>query len=402
MKSYLEDNYDLMCFNSKEVNEVKLVRMMGSRLMIVMFENNEIQNREIDTARKLNIPILFIYNSLYVQKIYPVNKGEHKIVFNNLEDVAMILKDKFKLIKKIKKQKNLPFQILEENKPKLYQSKKIKSISILKENNKLLLAGDKIQYYDLNENTLVPLKSHEFNEGQLNVCVNNKGKEIIILNNRVISKYNFDFDKISEDKILEIDDNVVINEIFVNEVNKHVYGISDDSFKLYQFDEEFKLEHTMEITTPLLIKVLNNNLYMLLQTYRNLNIERKKTSQIIENEKSFIGKYSQRGNEVIKFKRKIILDVLVAPLDFHVDEKYILIFSRYMNKHYLFDFNLHLFLYNHDGIFLQKTGLGILCFTGTRFFVVDYENIYYANFKVKSDSVIKRFKMRPEEKHENI
>jgi hypothetical protein len=169
MKSYLEDNYDLMCFNSKEANEVKLVRMMGSRLMIVMFENNEIQNREIDTARRLNIPILFIYNSLYVQKIYPVNKGEQKIVFNNLEDVAMILKDKFKLIKKIKKQKNLPFQILEENKTKLYQSKKIKSISILKENNKLLLAGDKIQYYDLNENTLVPLKSHEFNEGQLNV-----------------------------------------------------------------------------------------------------------------------------------------------------------------------------------------------------------------------------------------
>jgi hypothetical protein len=63
MKSYLEDNYDLICFNSKQskdVAEVKLVLMMGSSLMIVMCQNNEIQKREINTARRLKIPILFI------------------------------------------------------------------------------------------------------------------------------------------------------------------------------------------------------------------------------------------------------------------------------------------------------------------------------------------------------
>jgi hypothetical protein len=51
-----------MCYNSKlyeDVAEVKLVVMMGSRLMIVMFQNNDIQNIEINTARKLNIPIFF-------------------------------------------------------------------------------------------------------------------------------------------------------------------------------------------------------------------------------------------------------------------------------------------------------------------------------------------------------
>jgi hypothetical protein len=53
-----------MCYNSKlseDVKEEKLVLMMGSSLMIVMFENNEIQNQEINTARRLKIPIfLFI------------------------------------------------------------------------------------------------------------------------------------------------------------------------------------------------------------------------------------------------------------------------------------------------------------------------------------------------------
>jgi hypothetical protein len=72
MKSLLEDNYDLMCYNSKQsknVDEVNLVSMMGSSLMIVMFENNEIRKREVNTTRRLNIPILFINNSLYRTRI---------------------------------------------------------------------------------------------------------------------------------------------------------------------------------------------------------------------------------------------------------------------------------------------------------------------------------------------
>ena len=80
---------------------------------------------------------------------------------------------------------------------------------------------------------------------------------------------------------------------------------------------------------------------MLLKSYGNLNIEGRDTSQIIENEKSFIGVYCQKGNEFIKFKRKIILDVLVWPLDFHVDENYIFIFSHFINKHHLFNTHSH-------------------------------------------------------------
>jgi hypothetical protein len=62
MESYLKDNYDLMCYNSikfKAIDEDQLLVMMGSSLMIVMFQNNEIQNKEINTARRLNIQILF-------------------------------------------------------------------------------------------------------------------------------------------------------------------------------------------------------------------------------------------------------------------------------------------------------------------------------------------------------
>ena len=113
--------------------------------------------------------------------------------------------------------------------------------------------------------------------------MNNKDKEIIILNNRVFSKYNFDFVRLpeDEDKILKVED--IINEIIVNEENKHVYGISNNLGKLYHFDKEFKLIQTMNVRIPLLIKVLNNNIYMLLKGYFNSNIEGRDTSQIIEN-----------------------------------------------------------------------------------------------------------------------
>jgi hypothetical protein len=201
--------------------------------------------------------------------------------------------------------------------------------------------------------------------------VNNKDKEIIILNNNVFSKYNIDFVRISEDKILRLKDDVEINEIVVNEENKHVYGISNNRMKLFHFDEKFKLIKTMKITIPLLIKVLNNNLYILLESYENSNIEGSNTSQIIENEKSFIGVYSQKEYEFIKFKRKIILDVLVQPRDFHVDVNYIFIFSRYINKNHLFNHHSHVFLFNHDGILLQKTGLDLRSYRDTRFLFVD-------------------------------
>ena len=163
INSNLEDNYDLMCYNSKlyeDVAEVKLVVMMGSRLMIVMFQNNDIQKREINTAKKLKIPILFIYNSLDDKQGDTTNEREYQIVFKNFEDVAMILKDSFKLIKKITKRKNLPFKTL-QNKTKLFNIFKINSISILKEKNQLILLYYKIRCYCLNGNTLKTIQSHE-------------------------------------------------------------------------------------------------------------------------------------------------------------------------------------------------------------------------------------------------
>jgi hypothetical protein len=382
LKSYLEDNYDLMCYNSKkeDKNEDKLVSMMGARLMIVMYQNNENQNKEINTARKLKIPILFINNLEEDITDYEVNNGEYKIVFQKLEDVGIILKDRFKLIKEIKKRKDLPFKTL-GNETKLFIFSKINSISILKEKNKLILAGDKIKSYNLEGEKLEAIETPKFNEGQLNACVNNKDKEIIILNNRVFSKYNFDFYKISEDKLLEVED--IINEIFVNEENKHVYGISNNSNKLYHFDEEFKIKQIIDISSSLLIKVLNNHVYMLLKGYLNSNIERNNTSQIIEYEDSFIGVYTQKENKFIKFKRKIILNVLVEPIDFHVDENFIFLFTTFINKYHLFNRKPHVLIFDHDGILLQKTGLDLHFDKNTRFLVGDYQTIYCAIFRTK-------------------
>jgi hypothetical protein len=97
----------------------------------------------------------------------------------------MILKDSFKLIKKITKRKNLPFKTL-QNKTELFNIFKINSISILKEKKQLILLYYKIRCYFLNGNTLETILSHESNEGQLNACVNNKDKEIIITKQKCI------------------------------------------------------------------------------------------------------------------------------------------------------------------------------------------------------------------------
>jgi hypothetical protein len=51
----------------------------------------------------LKIPIQFIYNSEVDKLRDSANEGEDKIVFKNLNDVEIILKDRFNLIKKIKK-----------------------------------------------------------------------------------------------------------------------------------------------------------------------------------------------------------------------------------------------------------------------------------------------------------
>jgi hypothetical protein len=380
-----------MGYNSKlrnEDNTEKLVAMMGSNLMIAMCQNSEIQNREINTARKLKIPILFIYNSEEDIERDSVNKGEDKIVFKNLEEIEMVLKDKFKLINTIKERKDLPFKNLQEQRD-LVKFTKLNSILILKEEKKLLLVGDKIQSYDLDGKILEDIQLFQFNEGQLNACVNNKDKEIIILNNRVFSKYNFDFVKISEgkDKILEVED--IINEIVVNEENKHVYGISNNRMILYHFDQEFKIKQIIDISSAILIKVLNNNLYILLKGYLNSNIKRNNTSQIIENEKSFVGVYTQKENEFIKFMRKIVLEFIVKPIDFHVDEKYIFIFTTFINKNHLFNRKPHVLVFDHDGILLQKTGLDLHLEKNTRFLAVDYKTILCADFEFKTFLITK-------------
>jgi hypothetical protein len=256
----------------------------------------------------------------------------------------------------------------------------INSISLLLEEKELILTGDKVLSYNLNTNTLEAIQALEFNDGQLNACVNNQDKEIIFLNNNVFSKYNFAFDKISEDNILSLEDNVVIDEIVVNEENKHVYGISNNSGILFHFNNEFKIMHKMEIVVPLLIKVFNSNLYMLLTGDGNSSIEKRGKNRIIEDEKSYICIYSQKGEENIKFRKKIILDVLIRPNNFHVDENYIFIFSRYSNKHRLINFKSHIFLFSHDGIFLQKTGLDINDNVRTKFLIVDNETIYCADY----------------------
>ena len=385
----------------RDDKEEKLVRMMGSKLMITMFKpNDEIQKKEINTARELNIPILFIYNSKEEKESDSVNK-EDKIIFKeDFKRIEMKLKNKFKLIKKIKKRQGLPFGTV-ENKTKLFKFTNINSLSILKEEEKekFISTGDQIQSFNLdlslfirllgvNIESILPIKilnKFKFNEGQLLACVDSTAKEIIVLNNKVFSKYNFKFEKKPEVKTLQLKDDVVIDVIVVNEENKHLYAISNNYGCLLHFDNEFTFIKQIKVTIPLLIKVFNNHLYLLLNGYGNANIEGEETSHLLEDERSFITVYSQKEDEEIKFNKKIILNHLINPSDFHIEEKYILIFTRFINQMHLGnDIYSHLFLFNHDGILLQKTRLDILGHLDTRYLVVDFKTIYCANYLEKT------------------
>jgi hypothetical protein len=118
---------------------------------------------------------------------------------------------------------------------------------------------------------------------------------------------------------------------------------------------------------------------LLLKGYLNSKIEGSSTSQIIEDEKSFIGIYSQKENLFLKFKRRIVLDFIVAPTDFDVDEKYIYIITPFINKNHLYSQESHILIFDHDGILLQKTGLELGFYKNKRFLVSDYETIYCAD-----------------------
>jgi hypothetical protein len=69
---------------------------------------------------------------------------------------------------------------------------------------------------------------------------------------------------------------------------------------------------------------------------------------------------------------------------------------------------LHVFVFNHDGIFLQKTGLGILGHLDTRFLVVNSQSIYCTHFKTQNSetqsSEIKKyinFKIKSDKKEDS-
>ena len=75
---------------------------------------------------------------------------------------------------------------------------------------------------------------------------------------------------------------------------------------------------------------------------------------------------------------------MISPSDFHIDEEFIFIFTKYINQMHLVNGNDYLFLFDHDGILLQKTGLDIFGHRFTRYLVVDFKTIYCANYLEKT------------------
>ena len=162
--------------------------------MISMFQKNgDIQKKEVNTARKINIPILFIYNSKGdKRKNGSVNSVEDQIFFEDINGVAIILKNKFRLIEEVIK--NLPFKTLKNHIEVLTNTTNVNSFSLLKDEKKLILTGYEIMCITLVNNSKEILNIGY--EGKLiKICVNYRTQEIIILNNRVFSKYDFDFEK---------------------------------------------------------------------------------------------------------------------------------------------------------------------------------------------------------------
>ena len=382
----LDQNYNLTCYNSSEGtfnNEENLVLMLGAKLFISVYgecsdniDSNRVgMNKEIATARRLKMPILFIYAS-EEQKRDDKRKyknNETRTVFTELENS---LKDKYGLIGNIKKNGH-PYKSIKSIEypiKNFYQSSNlVGTICSLKSENKLIFLRENptnacsLYTQDILNDEMVRIITGL--DSSVKICVNNRAKEIILYDFFSL-RFNIHSFKVNSDMVLVSncfksgDVAVDVTEIEVNEITSHIYGMKLN--KLFHFNENFKLIEALIIDSMLRFRVFKDELFVL---YRKIEME----------DYHYISLYREKNNK-LKLKKTLAVDysVIIDTGCFEITEKYILLMGKFRNKFNISTDGFYLFLIDRNGILLQKTRLDAfvsdLIFN---FVVVDDETIYF-------------------------
>jgi hypothetical protein len=207
-----------------------------------------------------------------------------------------------------------------------------------------------------------------------NMYVNNSKNEItLFMGDHSLCIYDFDF-KLSREVLIKNPFSIGSVQIQVNQSNNHVYGMPRYSKYFLHFNEN--LELTQELDSGVYgcfdyFKVFKEMLYFV------------KLSYIIDtvsyNSDNFIYIYNQDGSNQLEFNKKITIEssfILHPCID--VNENYIFLLGKFVNKFFISNGGDYLFLLNHDGIFLRKTRLGY-SFGGLnlQLLVIDEKTICY-------------------------
>ena len=374
LKKWLNENYNLTSFCSVETeesdNESNLVRMMGTQFFISIYNEYEdatYQNLLIETARKLKKEIIFMFNS-EEEKISDkreIRNNERRINFENLEQLKQIFDTKFKSIENIEiKFNENSFETIQLlNKDILTTNfKRIGDIYFLEEDNQLMFIGETSD--NISSIYKLAIQTNQLNkivdiDGYSSICVNNREKQIIMLDNNKFNVYDFEFHLLKNVRRKKMKKKIFI--IAINEVNNHVYGLSWSRNKLFLFDKNINLVENISVTKAKKMKVLGSQLFL-------LNIE--------DNDYSSISVYNQNDENKLKFDKNIYLDPSLVPFeDFYLNKDNILLTGVYKNKWNMSNGRIYLFTINYSGLLIKKTKLSLISINN--FILIDHHTFFF-------------------------
>jgi hypothetical protein len=408
LKSYLEDNYNINVCLSGEFsdNEEKFLAILGAELIISVYKNGDELNKiEIKTAKKLNLPILYLYNSNKdIERNLDAN--EYELDCSDIKDlnsyIKSILEKKFKIKMKLKSSQETPFVNCEADEL-LYSSHGYDDLNNLNLNlndnqSELIFTGRstkdlnyKIIKYNFGNYKFDELHL-ENNNNQLDVkCRISIGDEIAVWNTKTITIYNKSNPKLIESTIAIPDDSY--DQILVSQRNKYLLSFNSD--KITFIDATTHANHHVEIWKPFRMRLRTSKdsfLYVLSNDYEIFN-NRDKIDRIFYKERPYISLYQEDEKSDLVFIKKIKFDTFFNPFDFQLDGENILIIGEYRDKLHHSRSLQFLLTFDNSGELLYKTGLTDLTSEISNFVIMNVSNhpepdksIIYCIFKKESIS----------------
>ena len=370
---HLDSVHDISVCSSNQFNEEeKLIALMGTKLCIYVFNENNLHEKEIEAANKLKIPILRIMNTNRRFDIY--EKCKEYVYFESFEYFEKILCDKYKIISEVKEEIDVPFKYIDSVNYVGSNFKYLEFIDSLNSPRTLLLGRQhylshslsKCYYYlyELSSNcgdSLIKLNNLFFQQS-FKYCLNKNKLFQYDSEKFIIYDVSGDEDFQEESQILDINE---FNQILVDE--KNIYGIERYSNHLYIFNENYEImdQITKVIDRIFLMKFFKNRLFILSGSYYE-NYFTDQIEEISSDNNLYISIYTKASyviynyKEYLSLEKKFPLHIVTNPRGLHISEKYVMTIGNYKNKIEMIVLEIkYLFIFNHDGILLHKTNLEI-------------------------------------------